>query len=203
MVYYTMLYHTMSYYITSYYIAHGLDSNPHLRIRLEPNQYVYIYIYIYIYVLAVLRLLVLQGSIPLRASQIKHVVKLLARRIPGTRWAKYPFNRRRQNGRRPRLTGQPCYTCTYTYTYIYIYTYAYTILQFNRCIIVFHVISQYSIVVSMLSPGLTHACSAYCAQDLTHIYIYIYTERERCMCVYIYIYIYIYTFIYVYVCVYI
>ena len=127
---YGILYYVISYYVILYHIilhrpwSGQQSSSPHPSWA-KP---ICIYIYIYIYVLAVLRLLVLQGSIPLRASQIKHVVKLLARRIPGTRWAKYPFNRRRQNGRRPRLTGQPCYTCTYTYTYIYIYTYAYTIL---------------------------------------------------------------------------
>ena len=37
--------------------------------------------------------LVFQGNIPSRTSQLKHVVKLLARKKPGTRWAKYPFSR--------------------------------------------------------------------------------------------------------------
>ena len=35
--------------------------------------------------------LVLQGNIPLRTAQFKHTLKLLARKMPGTRWAKYPF----------------------------------------------------------------------------------------------------------------
>ena len=39
--------------------------------------------------------LVLQGNIPLRTSQFKHL-KLLARERLGTRWAKYPFSRCRQ-----------------------------------------------------------------------------------------------------------
>ena len=37
--------------------------------------------------------LVLQGNIPLRTSQVKHVLKLLARKRLGTRWAKYPCSR--------------------------------------------------------------------------------------------------------------
>ena len=37
--------------------------------------------------------LVLQGNIPLRTAQFKHIVKLLARERLGTRWAKYPFSR--------------------------------------------------------------------------------------------------------------
>ena len=37
--------------------------------------------------------LVLQGSIPPRTSQIKHILKQLARERLGTRWAQYPFSR--------------------------------------------------------------------------------------------------------------
>ena len=35
--------------------------------------------------------LVLQGSVPSRTSQFKHIVQLIARTRLGTRWAKYPF----------------------------------------------------------------------------------------------------------------
>ena len=42
--------------------------------------------------------LVLQGNIPLRTSPFMHILKLLARNILGTRWAKYPFSRCRQCG---------------------------------------------------------------------------------------------------------
>ena len=37
--------------------------------------------------------LVLQGSIPLNTSQLKHIVNMFARQILDTRWAKYPFSR--------------------------------------------------------------------------------------------------------------
>ena len=43
--------------------------------------------------------LVLQGNIPSRTSQLKHILKLLARERLGTRWAKYPFSRCRWIGR--------------------------------------------------------------------------------------------------------
>ena len=39
--------------------------------------------------------LVLQGNIPLRSVETKHVLKLLAGERLGTRWAKYPLARRR------------------------------------------------------------------------------------------------------------
>ena len=35
--------------------------------------------------------LVLQGNIPLRTSQFKHIRKLLAGKMLGTHWATYPF----------------------------------------------------------------------------------------------------------------
>ena len=37
--------------------------------------------------------LVLQANIHFRTSQSKHILKLLARKRLGTRWAKYPFSR--------------------------------------------------------------------------------------------------------------
>ena len=40
--------------------------------------------------------LILQGNIPLRNLQVKHILKLLAGKILGTRWAKYPFGRCRR-----------------------------------------------------------------------------------------------------------
>ena len=40
--------------------------------------------------------LVLQGNIPFRTAQSKHVVELLARKRRSTRWAKYPFRRCRK-----------------------------------------------------------------------------------------------------------
>ena len=36
--------------------------------------------------------LVLQGTVALRTSQSKHILRLLARKRLGTRWAKYPFS---------------------------------------------------------------------------------------------------------------
>ena len=45
--------------------------------------------------------LVLQGSVPLRTSHFKHVLKLLARKRLGTRWAKYPLSRCREGAGRP------------------------------------------------------------------------------------------------------
>ena len=85
--------------------------------------YVYVYIYIYrereidmyvhmhMYMRAAVRLtrfgtslmgtelngyLVLQGNIPLRTSHFKDILKLLARKRLGTRWAKYPVSRCRE-----------------------------------------------------------------------------------------------------------
>ena len=37
--------------------------------------------------------LALQGNLPFITAQSKHIVKLLARKRPGIRWAKYPCSR--------------------------------------------------------------------------------------------------------------
>ena len=50
--------------------------------------------------------LVLQGNIPLRTSQLKHVVKLLATERLGIHWAKYPFSRRRKMSRSASMVSQ-------------------------------------------------------------------------------------------------
>ena len=52
--------------------------------------------------------LVLKGSIPLRASQLTHIPKLLARKRLGTEWARYPFSRCRPASAAPRRArGRP------------------------------------------------------------------------------------------------
>ena len=43
---------------------------------------------------------------PLQTSQFNHILKLLARKLLGTSWAKYPFSRCRSKGETSGLAGR-------------------------------------------------------------------------------------------------
>ena len=70
----------------------------YIYIYIERERYTYIYIYIYTCIHTPNGHPVFQGNVPLRTSQLKHILKLLARKRLGARWAKYPFRRCRYLG---------------------------------------------------------------------------------------------------------
>ena len=104
----------------------------------------------------------------MRTSQLKHILKLLARERLGTRWAKYPFSRRRLPSESGTLrcghlssTQQtaPLASRQSTYYVIMDHSKSYTIISYNNTnmyyMISYHIISHYIISYHIVHQRMT------------------------------------------------